>query len=144
MQKDYKVKFTLDSGELIFTFKQLSFRTKSEITSLVTGLQNGQLSIDSTMQVFYNLKYALKSVEGLKDAEGNEYKLKFDDKQRTTVTDECLDELLATSFSDALVYTGREFNNAMLPEEIKHPLTGAKLEGVEVMTSNAGGVAKKS
>jgi len=141
--KNFKIEIKHEEEKIGFIFKQLSYKVKSEITGMVTVIQQGQVTIDATMQVFYNIKYGLKKVEGLVNEEGNEYKLKFDDKQKRTLTDECVDELLATALSDNLQFTARELSQSVIPKEIKHPLTGAKLEGVEVIPAAASGGTEK-
>ena len=57
LSKNFQVKFKHEDEEIIFTFHQLNYKTKSEITSMVTNVRNGQVTIDATLQVFYNIKY---------------------------------------------------------------------------------------
>ena len=136
------MKVTIEEGEekVVLKFKQLDYRTKSHITSLVTGVKQGQLSHDSMLQVFYNIKYALKDIEGVTNEDGSEYKLRFIDE--TELEDSCVEELLACPFNDKLQYTAHALANSALPNEVTHPLTGKALEGVSVIIEQ-GGVRKK-
>lgn len=141
----FNVEITSGEEKVVFSFKQLDYKTKGEITGLVTRIQQGQLTIDASLQVFYNLKYGLKKVEGLVDHEGKPYQLEFEDKQKKELKDECVDALLATEISDGLQYTARELASSVFPSEIKNPLTGQKLEGIEVIPqAELGGNTKKS
>ena len=140
LTSNYNVSIEAGEEKIMFTFKQLDYRTKSLISSLITSVNGGQYSVDATMQIFYNLKYGLKEVNGLFDETGEPYKLQFDD---TCLTDACVDELLATEISNELQYTARELSRSVLPNEIVHPLTLKKLKGVTV-ESDKDGVKKKS
>ena len=144
LSKNFQVKFKHEDEEIIFTFHQLNYKTKSEITSMVTNVRNGQVTIDATLQVFYNIKYGLKKVEGIVDAEGKPYELQFEDKEKTELTDECVDELLATELSDGIQFTARELTNAVLPSAILHPLTKKPIEGIEVIPAEKTVIKKKS
>jgi len=130
-------KVIIDSGEekVSLTLKQLDYKTKAHITSLTTVIREGQVTIDSVLTCFYNVKYGVKDIKGVVDEEGNEYKLSFDTPQKIVLTDECVDELLATSFSDSLQFTARTLPEACFPSEIIHPLTMTKIEGIEVVSA---------
>jgi len=142
LNHNFKIEIKHEKEKIIFTFNQLDYRTKSLISSLITSVKSGQYSMDATMQIFYNLKYGLRKVEGLVSPEGK-YELSFEDDKKTILTDVCVDELLATVISDNLQYAARELSRAVLPSEIVHPLTLRKLEGVKVVVDE-NGVKKKS
>lgn len=140
----FKVVLTHEEESIEFFIKQLNYKTKSHITGLITSVKQGQVTMDSTLAVFYNLKYGLKDVKGLEDTDGNPYKLVFEDKEKTELTDECVDMLLATPFSDNLQFCARELSKACYPDKILHPLTNKPLEGVEVIpASELKGTKKK-
>lgn len=141
LNKNYTIQIMHEEEKLRFTFNQLDYRTKSLVTSLTTEVKNGNYLSDSTMQIFYNLKYGLKKVEGLTDAEGKPYQLQFDDVDNKVLTDACVDELLATPFNDNLQYVAHRLSLSTLPTEIIHPLTLKKIEGVDVMPVD--GIKKK-
>ena len=144
IDKPFKVVIVHEDDKLEFTFKQLDYKTKALITGLTTNVKQGQVTIDSTLVCFYNLKYGLKDVKGIHDEEGKAYKLKFEDRERTALTDACTDELLATEISDNLIYTARELSQARFPNKLLHPLTKQPLEGVEVIPAkDLGGPVKK-
>lgn len=147
MDEEFKVVISEGEDKINFFIKQLDYKTKSHITGLTTQVNQGQVSIDSSLVCFYNLKYGLKRVEGLEDTEGNSYKLKFEAGPSTmqALTDECVDELLATSFSDNLIYTARDLSKAVYPSKVLHPLTQEPLEGIEVIpAAQLKGTKKKS
>ncbi len=141
LNENFKIEIAHEEEKLTFTFRQLDYKTKSLISSITTDVKQGQYMSDSTMQIFYNLKYGLKKVEGLETEDGKPYKLRFESKDKIKLEDACVDELLATEFSDKLQYTAHKLSYAVLHTEITNPLTGEKLEGVELV--NTGGVKKK-
>lgn len=141
----FRVVIECEGEKLSFDFKQLDYKTKSRITSLITQSHQGQVTVDAHLQVFFNLKHGLKGVEGLEDEEGKPYVLEFEDKQKSCLTDNCVDALLATVFSDELQYTARELSYAVMPTDIRHPLTGEPLPGIEVIPpEQLKGIRKKS
>ena len=140
----FKVEIEAEGEKIGLYFKQLDYMTKAHITSLTTNIEKGEIMIDSLGQVYYNLKYALKKVEGFGDEDGNEYKLRFVDKGERELEDDCVDELLATVFSDIIQYTAKMLSDSVAPKEILHPMTGKPLEGVSVIPSHKlKGVQKK-
>jgi hypothetical protein len=144
--KPLNTRFTVaiehEEEKVTFIFSQLSYKTKSYIGSMCSRVEQGKFIEDGGLKIFYNLKHGLKSVKGLVDAEGKPYKLKFEDREKTALTDECLEEILATPLSDKMQFAALELSKTMLPNEIKHPLTGKKIEGVEVVPTD--GVKKNS
>lgn len=142
LKQNFKIEIAHEEEKLVFTFNQLDYKTKSLIASLTTDVKNGQYMSDSTMQIFYNIKYGLKNVEGLEDDNGKPYQLRFLDNTKSELEDSCIDELLATTFSDKLQYTAHKLSFATLPSEILHPITGRKIEGVAFMPAT--GIKKKS
>ncbi len=144
MGRIFRIEISHEEEKISFDFKQLDYKTKAKITSLVTSVEKGQLQIDAALQVFFNLKHGLKAVSGLTDENGNTYALKFEDAKKTELTDDCVDELLATVLSDNLQYSARALSGSVMPTEIVHPLTQKKIEGVEVIPpSELKGVTKK-
>lgn len=141
----FKIKITDGEEKLEFFIKQLDYKTKSLITSLTTKIIEGQIGIDSQMTCFYNIKYALKDVSGLENVDGTPYELAFENSRKEALTDACVDELLATSFSDLLLFSAQKLTEACFPDKILHPVTGQPLEGVEVIKpEELKGTKKKS
>lgn len=140
----FTVKISHEDESIEFGFKQLDYKTRGDITAAVSTVKQGQFMIDSSLQVFLNIKHGLKIVKGLVDEDGKPYQLKFEDNSKKELTDECVDELLATVLSDNLQFAAREMASSSMPTEIRHPLTGKPLEGVEVILPKKGdGVQKK-
>jgi len=141
LKQNFKIEITEGEEKLVFSFNQLDYKTKSLIASLTSSVVSGKYISDSTMQIFYNVQYGLKDVEGLTDHEGNPYKLRFETNKKQKLEESCVDELLATPFSDKLQYTAHKLSLAILPSEIKHPITNQKIEGVEFIVTS--GIKKK-
>lgn len=144
IDEEFKVVLTEGEDKVEFFIKQLDYKTKSYITGLTTTVKQGQVSIDSALTCFYNIKFGLKRVNGLQATDGTPYKLQFVGKEQKELTDECVDQLLATPLSDNLQFTARELSKACYPDKVIHPLTGQPIEGVEVVpASQLKGTKKK-
>jgi len=136
-KREFQVTIAHKEEVLEFTFIQLDYKTKSLIHASTTSMQHGELVIDSNLQVFLTLKYALKAVKGLFNSGGNAYELSFEKGDNNALTDDCLDDILATPLSDNLVYTGSQLLNG-IPKNIVNPLTGAPIEDIKIVDSKGG------
>lgn len=125
------------AGETVeFIINQLDYRTKSHITGLVTQVNQGEVTIDSALTCFYNLKYGLKKIKGITGTDGSTYKLEFETPDKKALTDKCVDELLSTEISDHIIYAAHGLSKARYPDVVLHPLTNLPLQGVEVIPSS--------
>lgn len=120
-----------EEEKLEFKFSQLNYFTRNKVAALTTEYKAGQIQVNSALAAFYNIKYALKEVKGLVDEKGKPYKLQFED-DKSCLTDNCVDELLATQLSDNLIYVGLQLG-ANIPNKIINPSTGLEIEGVEIV-----------
>jgi len=144
IDRPFKVVISEGKEKVEFIFKQLDYKTKALITSLVTTVKQGQIQTDSQLQMFYNLKHALKDVKGIKGEDGKPYKLKFEDNKKLAITDMCVDELLATPLSDRLQFAAHRLSASTFPDKILHPIAGTEIEGIEVIPAHEiKGVKKK-
>jgi len=53
----YGLKISAGEETILFTFRQLDYKTKSEINAQTINLIQGQVTVDTTMQCFLNIKY---------------------------------------------------------------------------------------
>lgn len=132
MGKNFDIVIKSDEDEIRFTFKQLNYFQRNKVATKSTAYESGKLYLDVGLQVFYNLKYGLKNVEGLSGENGEPYKLRFDGEE---LTDDCVDELLACPISDKIIYAARDLSGA-IPKEITDPVTNKPIEGIEVIKSD--------
>lgn len=130
--EEFKLEISHDSEKVTFTYRQITYRIKNLIAGIVTSIKSGQIYVDTALSCFYHLKYAVKGVSGLTYADGSDYVLEFEDETKTALSDKCTEELLALSFNDKLIYASKQLINS-IPDTIINPLTGAKLEGVELI-----------
>ena len=70
INEEFKLVLTEGEDKVEFFIRQLDYKTKSHITGLTTSVRQGQVSIDSTLTCFYNIKHGLKRVVGLEDEDG--------------------------------------------------------------------------
>lgn len=129
--------------KVTFFFKQLDYKTKAHITGLTTKVQHGQVMIDSQMTCFYNIKYGLRKVEGIEGLDGKPYELAFEGPDKKALSDECVDEILATPLSDKLIFSARELSKASYPNKVLHPVTQEPIEGIEVIPAHKAAGQKK-
>ena len=84
-----KVNFKV--GDAMFTIVPLSRLQKMDILSISSRKESG-LAIDSGMEMTaLSMKYSIKDVQGLKDGDGDEYKVLFDDQGY--LTEQSVDDL---------------------------------------------------
>jgi len=143
IEKEYEIEMTHEDVKVVFTFCQLTYEQKADIVSRTTKMKQGRVVQDITLNSFLTVKNALKSVTGLHclvDGKEKEYTLQFD--AEGLVTDKNLNELFNTPFQDNLVFSANHLSSG-IPDEIIHPLTRQKLEGVEILPQK-GSVEKKS
>lgn len=140
----FKVEIKGEDATVGLFFKQLNYMTKAHITSLCTSVEKGEIQIDALGQVFYNIKYGLKKVEGFADEKGEGYKLQFEKKDEHALTDDCVDALLATEFTNHMQFIAKSLADSILPKQIMHPMTNKPLEGVTIIPAHElKGVQKK-
>lgn len=130
--RKFGLKIKAEEHELLFVFKQLTYRIRNLISSLTTQYKQGVVTQDAGMNCFYLIKYGLKDAKGLKDENGVEYKLKFEGKDKEALTDECVEELLAAEFQATLIYAANQMLDN-IPDEIVHPITKEAIKGVEIV-----------
>lgn len=143
IEKEYEIQMTHEDVKVIFTFCQLTYAQKADIVSRTTAMKQGKVVQDITLNSFLTVKNALKNVTGLHclvNGKEQEYKLEFD--ADGLVSDRNLNELFNTPFQDNLVFSANHLSSG-IPDEIIHPLTRQKLEGVEILPQK-GSIEKKS
>ena len=126
-------------GDLTFKLSPLSFYQKMEVTSQKT-IEEGQSVEDIMKMTFMSIKFAVKEVEGFVTVDGSKYELSFD--EQGNLTDQCVEELLNSEVSEELMYSALNMVNGV-PSVIRNPITGAKIEGVEIVTGKSKRRSKK-
>ena len=107
-------------GGLVFKISPLNKFQKEKIQTL--SLQDKL--IQSATEA---IKCAVKSVDGLKDANGEEYQLELDDNKE--LTEDCVDDLMNLEIGPQLATVCASLLSG-IPKEFVDPYTGKKLEGV--------------
>ena len=89
------------------------------------------------------IKCGIKSIEGLKLADGSDYELSFDDNNE--LLDECVDDLMNLEECGKLTSVCAALVNG-IPKEFINPYTGKKIDGVEFIKTgeSSGKKSKKS
>lgn len=107
----------------------LSVDQKAEIQQLMfTGRTRGDIQ-SATKGMQLSLKYAVKSVSGVEDSDGNAYALSFDDQGN--LQDSCVDDLLNLEVTEKLSLCCATLARG-IPAEFTDNF-GKKLEGVEIV-----------
>lgn len=143
MGREYVIAIKSGKEKIKFTFRQLNYFARNKIATASTMYREGKAFLDVGLTCFYNLKYALKKVEGLEDEDGEPYKLEFE-IDLDELTDKCVDELLACEISNELLYSARDLGSH-IPKKIVHPVDGKPIKGIEVLPPEKvkGGLEKK-
>jgi len=115
----------LKVGELEVHMSPLTFAEKSTVQEyIMENPMKGSL---------HALKCAVKDIQGLKLPDGSEYELAFENE---ILTDECVDDLTNIQNVDELFIACLDLINGV-PSEFRNPMTGEKLEGVEIIREKA-------
>jgi hypothetical protein len=72
-----KLKYKTQDGDVFVIIKPLKHSQKMEINSLQRNI-GGELIDDHLGQTYLSLKYSIDNVEGLKNYDGSDYVLEFD------------------------------------------------------------------
>lgn len=113
---------------LEFKLGPLTFDQKAEIQALAAS-GDFQKSLRSAKLA---VKYGLKSVHGLEDADGNSYEVESDE---SGIAENCLNELLNLPQNESLQMVCLGLLQGV-PESFTNPFNGEKLEGVSVIKEN--------
>ena len=132
MAKIYKIsdRIKVKVGGLTVKIGPLTFDQKAEIQALATSgdfkksLQSAKLSV----------KYSVKDIDGLEDAEGNKYELSTDEEG---LSEDCLNELFNLEESEKLSMMSLGLLQG-IPKQFTNPFTGEPLEGVKIVKESAG------
>lgn len=116
----------LKIDEITFVIAPLSYMQKQELASC-TKIIKGEEHYDLLRAQALYIKYGLKDVIGIEDYDGNEYKLEFEGDY---LSDNCVSEVLSLDQRTTLTTSAWQLLNGI--QELKDPITGEKLEGVEL------------
>ena len=143
---DMSTKFNLvishEEEKLIFTFRQLTYKEKNKIAALTTEFKQGKAVVDSSLTCFYVIKYGLIKASGIKNPDGTPWELEKETEDNIEVnTDNAIDTLLNSEVSNGLVWSANSMMGG-IPTEITNPLTGRKIEGIEILKVEEGSKKK--
>ena len=79
------------------------------------------------------IKYSIKGIDGLECYDGEKYELEFINDE---LTDECVSEILSLEQRNKLTTSAWQLLNGI--QELTDPITGEKLEGVELEVTSKG------
>lgn len=116
---------------LIVTVSPLNYHQKAEIETYLIGFARGDVSLAAKAMVSA-VKYSLKDIEGVEDADGKKYELEFEDG---VVSDDCVSDLLNLDISTKLQSTCTAFLHGV-PKSF-HDQNGEPLEGVEFLDTRS-------
>lgn len=105
----------LNLGDVEVKVKPLSYAEKTEIQSLLIEGQRKASAEMLTEGTVLSLRYALKSITGLKDSNDEDYKLEFDDTGKVSMN--CVEDLMNTQMSDKLLSACASFISGIPTDE---------------------------
>jgi hypothetical protein len=120
-------RFELKFGDLTFELAPLSLDKKAIAASKM--FKEGGDVMANISGVAVTLAHSIKSVKGLKNADGSDYKLEFNEDG--SLTDECVGEVMNISESAALISIGTDLMKGM-PETVVNRYTGEEMKGVKI------------
>lgn len=118
----------LHIDELVVKISPLTYKQKMDIQGeLLKGDARSAMNA-AAMAV----KCSVKDIQGLKDLEGNDYKLQF---ENGVITEACWDDLQNIQESQKLTLVCLNLINSV-PREFVNPETGKKIEGVKIISED--------
>lgn len=122
----------LKIDDVTFELAPLSFSRKQELASC-TRIVKGEEHYDLLRAQFLYIKYSLKKISGVFDYDGTEYTLSF---EGDSVTDECVSEIMNLDQRNKLTVSAWQILNGI--KDLEDPVTGEKLDGVELKVVSQG------
>jgi len=122
-------RINLKIGDITFVLAPFSTERKQELASC-TKIENGEETYDLLKAQIIYIKNSVRDVKGLETYSGDEYTLEFEDEEKTKLTDDCVSELMNLEESSKLTTAAWQLINGI--KELKDPISGEKLEGVEL------------
>lgn len=125
--------------EITVSISPLTYKQKIEIQDCGFMITNSGLvqkqKFDINKMIFLVLKFTVKDVEGLEDIRGNKYKLEFEDEDKQSLTDECVEDLLNVPMKNKMSLVLMQLMNG-LPDDgrIRNPENPKEfISGVEIL-----------
>lgn len=125
-----KIPFSI--GDVKIWISPMSFGHKVEIQS-TTKLKGGVEVSDGFKVALLTLKYSVKEIEGVSNADGTPYQLEFEEDGKS-LTDDCVNELFQLEHSPKVIRACNSFHEAQTNEAIKG-LEGVTFDFAGVKTS---------
>jgi hypothetical protein len=117
----------------------LSLQQKNQILSLMLEGQKDNDMVKLSQATMLAIRFCLKSVEGIQDAEGNAYQLEFD--ENGMLSEQCTDDMLNMEQSTALTQVCAAIINGVPSEFVDQK--GQPLEGVSFANQDTKKKSKK-
>lgn len=123
-------RITLKVHDLTVKVAPLTFAEKAEINGLIGSAADPNGAMKGSLLA---VKCAVKDIKGLTLPDGSPYKLEFENDK---LTDECVDDLTNIQGGSELFIACLNLISGV-PQDFINPVTGQKLEGIEVVKEKA-------
>jgi len=123
-------KIKIKIKDLEFLISPLSVEHKKNLANATTIIKGKETYDLYGAQCIY-LKHGLKDVKGIEYFDGEKFELQFDDDEKTTLTDDCVTELMGLECKSDLMQTAMQLLNGFT-DQIYDGHTGEKMKSVEV------------
>lgn len=119
----YKIsdRIPVEVGGLKFWLSPLTYAQRIEIAD-ATKMQSGVEIADTRLIAFLSIKFSVKEVEGLKNADGSDYILSVD--SNGSLSDECVSDLMNLDLCPKIVSAA----SALMREIKEHEIEGVKID----------------
>lgn len=117
-------KISVKIDDIVVKISPLSYEQKSDIQSLL--ISGNPLSVVEAAK--QSIRYAVKEVSGVEDADGSPYKLEFENGY---LSDSCIDDLLNIDPDDKLSLVCTSLLQG-IPKGFVDPQTGKPIEGISI------------
>jgi len=119
-------------GKYTFHLAPLSYLQKAEVNSHVK-VHGDNVSRDMELSAYTVFKHSLKAIDGhIQNSDGSDYELEFTDNDKTSLTDECLSEILNIKWPADILFIANSMIES-IPDKITNPMTGEEVEGIQIV-----------
>ena len=105
MSKIYKTtdRIAIKVDDITIKIGPLTFAQKSEVMAMMVKGQKESDYLLLNQAILKSVSYAVKSVEGFKDSNDEDYKLKFDDSNTDCLDESSLNDLANCAYSEKIL-----------------------------------------
>lgn len=125
-----RIKVKIDEIEVSLAPLTLDQKTEAKVLQATGKVERNYKKVQDGVLLL--IKYALKDIKGVKNLDGSDYKLEFENNM---VSDSCINDLLNMEMHPKLIMICSSFANAIPSQFVDND--GKPIEGVELVKTDS-------